>query len=81
MQGRPLGTQDSRASITMVRTGEATGKTGPTIFLLKGTEVFRKIENCGKNQENYRCELFGTYSDLHGITKHVTKLSPTRLLT
>ena len=28
--------QDSRVSITLVRTGRADGVTGPTIFLLKG---------------------------------------------
>jgi hypothetical protein len=31
--------QDSRVSITIIRTGTAAGTTGPTIFLLKGTKV------------------------------------------
>ena len=31
--------QDSRVSITIVRTGTCAGTTGPTIFLLKGTKV------------------------------------------
>ncbi len=30
--------QDCRCSITVVRTGTASGITGPTIFLLKGTK-------------------------------------------